>query len=61
MQGKLAYEGHGEVDPESETWQAAARRLRLVFILKSIAREEGLEVEEANKVKQEIRKLEKKL
>lgn len=46
--GELAYEGHNEVDPESEAWLAAARRLRLMLILKRIARHEGLEVEEAD-------------
>ena len=54
IQGELAYEGHSEVDPESEAWQAAARRLKLMLILKRIARNEGLEVEEAD-VEERIR------
>ena len=54
VQGELAYEGHNEVDPESEAWQAAARRLKLMLILKRIARNEGLEVEEAD-VEERIR------
>ncbi len=45
---ELAYEGHSEMDPESEAWQAAARRVRLMLILKRIAREEGIEVEDAD-------------
>ena len=48
IQGELAYEGHSEVDPESEAWQAAGRRLKLMLILKRLARNEGLEVEEAD-------------
>ena len=34
--------------PGSEPWQAAAQRVKLMLILKRIAREEGIEVEEAD-------------
>jgi FKBP-type peptidyl-prolyl cis-trans isomerase (trigger factor) len=45
---ELAFEGQPDCQPESEAWQAAARRVKLMLILKRIAREEGIEVEEAD-------------
>jgi FKBP-type peptidyl-prolyl cis-trans isomerase (trigger factor) len=45
---ELAFEGQPDGEPESEVWQAAARRVKLMLILKRIAREEGIEVEEAD-------------
>jgi FKBP-type peptidyl-prolyl cis-trans isomerase (trigger factor) len=45
---ELAFEGQADCDPDREAWQAAARRVKLLLILKRIAREEGIEVEEAD-------------
>jgi FKBP-type peptidyl-prolyl cis-trans isomerase (trigger factor) len=38
----------GESDPGSEVWTAAADRIRLMLILKQIARREGIEVDESD-------------
>jgi len=48
VRAELAFEGQPDCDPDSEAWQAAARRVKLMLILKRIAREEGIEVEEAD-------------
>jgi FKBP-type peptidyl-prolyl cis-trans isomerase (trigger factor) len=48
VQTELAFDGQPDCEPESEAWQAAARRVKLLLILKRIAREEGIEVEEAD-------------
>jgi FKBP-type peptidyl-prolyl cis-trans isomerase (trigger factor) len=48
VRAELAFEGQPDCEPESETWQAAAGRVKLMLILKRIAREEGIEVEEAD-------------
>jgi FKBP-type peptidyl-prolyl cis-trans isomerase (trigger factor) len=48
VQTELAFDGQVECAPESEAWQAAATRVKLMLILKGIAREEGIEVEEAD-------------
>jgi FKBP-type peptidyl-prolyl cis-trans isomerase (trigger factor) len=48
VRGELAFEGQLDSEPESEVWQAAACRVKLMLILKRIAREEGIEVEEAD-------------
>lgn len=48
VRAELAFEGQTDVDPESRVWQAVARRLKLMLILKRLAREEGIEVEEAD-------------
>ena len=45
---ELAFDGLSECQPESAAWQAAARRVRLMLILKRIARNEGIEVEESD-------------
>jgi FKBP-type peptidyl-prolyl cis-trans isomerase (trigger factor) len=38
----------GECDPAGEPWRAAAERIRLMIILKKIARQEGIEVDESD-------------
>ena len=43
---ELRRDGLGESDPGSEGWTAAADRIRLMLILKKIARQEGIEVDE---------------
>jgi FKBP-type peptidyl-prolyl cis-trans isomerase (trigger factor) len=48
VRAELAFDGQPDCDPESEAWQAAARRVKLMLILKRIAREEGIQVEEAD-------------
>jgi FKBP-type peptidyl-prolyl cis-trans isomerase (trigger factor) len=48
VRGELAFDGQPEGAPECEAWQAAARRVKLMLILKRIAREEGIEVEDAD-------------
>jgi FKBP-type peptidyl-prolyl cis-trans isomerase (trigger factor) len=48
VRAELAFDGQPDGEPESEAWQAAARRVKLMLILKRIAREEGIEVEESD-------------
>lgn len=48
VRAELAFDGLGGAEPESEVWEAAARRVKLMLILKRFAREEGLEVEDAD-------------
>jgi FKBP-type peptidyl-prolyl cis-trans isomerase (trigger factor) len=48
VRAELAFEGQADCDSDSEAWQAAARRVKLMLILKRIAREEGIEVDEAD-------------
>jgi FKBP-type peptidyl-prolyl cis-trans isomerase (trigger factor) len=43
---EIERDGLGENTPDSETWTAAAERIRLMVILKRIARQEGIEVDE---------------
>jgi FKBP-type peptidyl-prolyl cis-trans isomerase (trigger factor) len=43
---ELAVDGLGDSAPGSDLWMAAAERIRLMIILKRIARQEGIEVEE---------------
>jgi FKBP-type peptidyl-prolyl cis-trans isomerase (trigger factor) len=45
---ELDLDGLGGSDPASEPWRAAAERIRLMIILKRIARQEGIEVDEAD-------------
>jgi FKBP-type peptidyl-prolyl cis-trans isomerase (trigger factor) len=45
---ELRRDSLGESDPGSEVWAAAADRIRLMLILKKIARQEGIEVDESN-------------
>ena len=47
VRAELALEGLSDCELGSEAWQAAAQRVKLMLILKRIAREEGIEVEEA--------------
>jgi FKBP-type peptidyl-prolyl cis-trans isomerase (trigger factor) len=45
---EMAFEGQPDCEPESEAWQVAAHRVKLMLILKRIAREEGIDLEEAD-------------
>jgi FKBP-type peptidyl-prolyl cis-trans isomerase (trigger factor) len=45
---ELALDGTGDSDPSSVEWEAAAERIRLMLILKKIARTEGIEVDETD-------------
>jgi FKBP-type peptidyl-prolyl cis-trans isomerase (trigger factor) len=45
---ELTRDGLGESDPGSEAWMEAADRIRLMLILKKIARQEGIEVDESD-------------
>ncbi len=48
VRAELTFEGQADCEPESEAWQVAANRVKLMLILKRIAREEGIEAEEAD-------------
>jgi FKBP-type peptidyl-prolyl cis-trans isomerase (trigger factor) len=48
VKDELALDGIGDTALESVQWQAAADRIRLMLILKQIARQEGIEVDEAD-------------
>lgn len=48
VRAELATDGLFDCEPASEAWQAAAQRVKLMLILKRLAREEGIEVEEAD-------------
>lgn len=48
VRGELAFDGQPDCEPQDEVWQAAARRVKLMLILKRLAREEGIEVEDAD-------------
>ena len=41
-------DGMGDAAPESAEWKAASDRIKLMLILKKIARQEGIEVDEAD-------------
>lgn len=43
---ELDLDGLGESDADSQPWRAATERIRLMIILKKIARQEGIEVDE---------------
>jgi len=45
---ELALDGEDGVSPGSAQWKAAADRIRLMLILKRIAKEEGIEVDQAD-------------
>jgi FKBP-type peptidyl-prolyl cis-trans isomerase (trigger factor) len=45
---ELALDGLGESKPGSDVWKAATERIRLMVILRRIARQEGIEVDEAD-------------
>ena len=46
VKDELAVDGEGDVDLESTPWQAARDRIRLMLILKQIAKQEGIEVDQ---------------
>jgi FKBP-type peptidyl-prolyl cis-trans isomerase (trigger factor) len=48
VRAELRRDGLGESDPGSEVWTATANRIRLMVILKKIARQEGIEVDESD-------------
>jgi FKBP-type peptidyl-prolyl cis-trans isomerase (trigger factor) len=48
VKNELALDGIAGGDPQSQEWKAAEERVRLMLILKRIARQEGIEVEEAD-------------
>lgn len=45
---ELELDGLGQSTPDSDAWAAATDRIKLMIILKKIAREEGIEVEETH-------------
>jgi FKBP-type peptidyl-prolyl cis-trans isomerase (trigger factor) len=47
VQAELALDGLEDCQPASESWQAASQRVRLMLILKRLARSEGIEIEPA--------------
>jgi FKBP-type peptidyl-prolyl cis-trans isomerase (trigger factor) len=55
---ELSRDGLGESDPGSEVWTAAADRIRLMVILKKIARQEGITVDERDVNKRIAKKAE---
>ena len=48
VKGELDLDGLGETAPGDAEWQAASDRIRLMLILKQIARQEGIEVDESD-------------
>jgi len=46
VRDELAFEGIAASEPGSKDWKAASDRIRLMLILKKIARHEGIEVDE---------------
>jgi FKBP-type peptidyl-prolyl cis-trans isomerase (trigger factor) len=48
VRDELAFDGLSECQPGSAAWQAAAQRVRLMLILKRLARKAGIEVEESD-------------
>ena len=48
VKDELAVDGIGDTAPESEQWKAARDRIKLMLILKQIARQEGIEVDETD-------------
>lgn len=53
VRAELELDASGECKQESEVWRAVAERLRLMVILRMIARQEGIEVDEQD-LKQRI-------
>ena len=47
VKDEIELDGIGEAEPGDEPWEPAANRIKLMLILKQIARQEGIEVEEA--------------
>ena len=54
VRAELAFDSLEDSDPASSEWLAASDRVRLMLILKRIARQEGIEVDESD-VEQRIR------
>jgi FKBP-type peptidyl-prolyl cis-trans isomerase (trigger factor) len=48
VKDELDLDGVGDAAPRSAEWRAATDRIRLMLILKQIARQEGIEVDEAD-------------
>jgi FKBP-type peptidyl-prolyl cis-trans isomerase (trigger factor) len=48
IKDELDRDGIGETTPEGAEWKAATDRIKLMLILKQIARQEGIEVDEAD-------------
>ena len=48
VRDNLAVDGLGDKTPASAEWKAAKDRIKLMLILKQIARQEGIEVDETN-------------
>jgi FKBP-type peptidyl-prolyl cis-trans isomerase (trigger factor) len=48
VRGELDFDGQPDGEPGSEAWQAAAQRVKLMLILKRCAREDGIEIDEAD-------------
>jgi FKBP-type peptidyl-prolyl cis-trans isomerase (trigger factor) len=48
VKDELVLDGIGEATPGDAEWKAASDRIRLMLILKQIARQEGIEVDEAD-------------
>jgi FKBP-type peptidyl-prolyl cis-trans isomerase (trigger factor) len=48
VKGELAFDGIVGGDPESAEWKTAEERVRLLLILKRIARQEGIEMQDAD-------------
>jgi len=48
VRDELSLDGIGESAPESAQWKAASDRIKLMLILKQVARQEGIEVDEAD-------------
>ena len=48
VKDELDLDGIGETAPGSAQWKAATDRIKLMLILKQIARQEGIEVDEAD-------------
>jgi FKBP-type peptidyl-prolyl cis-trans isomerase (trigger factor) len=48
VRAELAVDGEDTAEPGSDEWAAAAERVKLMLILKKIARREGIEVDESD-------------
>ena len=48
MRAELAVDGPAIAEPVSDEWASAAERVKLMLILKKIARQEGIEVDESD-------------
>jgi FKBP-type peptidyl-prolyl cis-trans isomerase (trigger factor) len=48
VKDELDLDGIGDLAPESAQWKAASDRIKLMLILKQIARQEGIEVDETD-------------